>query len=59
MVKCDLCIVRIENGMEPACVHTCTTGALQFGLLEELTRKKTADKSVNLIKAFLPDDPVS
>ena len=58
MVKCDLCITRIENGMEPACVHTCTTGALQFGPIDELARRKTADKSTTLIKAVLAGNPL-
>ncbi|MGW8192684.1 MAG: 4Fe-4S dicluster domain-containing protein [Desulforhopalus sp.] len=30
MAKCDLCRIRVRHGMEPACVHTCTTGALSF-----------------------------
>jgi len=29
--KCDMCLSRIENDMEPACVKACPTGALQFG----------------------------
>jgi formate dehydrogenase iron-sulfur subunit len=29
--KCNLCIDRISNGLEPACVKTCPTGALVFG----------------------------
>lgn len=28
MQKCDGCIVRLKNGMEPACVRTCPTKAL-------------------------------
>ena len=29
--KCDMCESRLENGLEPACVKACPTGALQFG----------------------------
>jgi anaerobic dimethyl sulfoxide reductase subunit B len=37
MQKCDLCSVRVENGLEPACVRTCPTGALRYGHPNELT----------------------
>lgn len=33
MAKCDFCRLRIEHDLIPACVQTCTTGALQFGAL--------------------------
>jgi Fe-S-cluster-containing dehydrogenase component len=53
MIKCDLCIVRIENGLEPACVRTCTTGALQFGYAEELAVQKAGDASLRILKTLL------
>ena len=31
MQKCDLCSVRLENGLEPACVRVCPTKALAPG----------------------------
>ena len=31
MQKCDLCTVRLENGLEPACVRVCPTKALRQG----------------------------
>lgn len=30
-VKCTMCIDRISNGLLPACVKSCPTGALNFG----------------------------
>jgi anaerobic dimethyl sulfoxide reductase subunit B (iron-sulfur subunit) len=37
MQKCDLCSVRIENGLDPACVRVCPTGALHYGRPNELS----------------------
>lgn len=31
MQKCDLCVVRLEHGLEPACVRVCPTKALRQG----------------------------
>lgn len=31
LAKCDMCNDRIHNGMKPACVTACPTGAMQFG----------------------------
>ncbi len=30
MQKCDLCMERVEKGLEPACVRVCPMGALKF-----------------------------
>ncbi len=35
--KCDLCISRVNYGIEPTCVQHCIGGALQFVDLEELS----------------------
>lgn len=34
--KCDMCIDRIQNGMKPACVLSCPTGAMSFGEEEKI-----------------------
>ena len=38
--KCDLCASRVERRLEPACVATCPTGALQFREVEEVYEAK-------------------
>lgn len=36
--KCTMCNERIHNGMPPACVKVCPTGAMQFGDREEMVK---------------------
>jgi formate dehydrogenase iron-sulfur subunit len=36
VVKCDLCISRLEEGQQPACAATCPTKTIQFGAREEM-----------------------
>lgn len=38
VVKCDFCMDRIDQGLKPACVSTCTTGCLKFGQVEEMSQ---------------------
>jgi DMSO reductase iron-sulfur subunit len=44
MSKCNMCVDRLENGLNPICVLSCSMRALEFGPLEEL-KKKYADPS--------------
>ncbi len=34
--KCDMCLDRVQAGKLPACVLTCSTGAMNFGEREEM-----------------------
>ena len=54
MSKCNFCLDRLTHGMEPACVHTCTTKALGFGVLEELSREKAEKASEMFLNGFVP-----
>lgn len=40
VLKCDLCVERLDKGQEPACVEGCPTKALVFGEEQEASRKK-------------------
>jgi Fe-S-cluster-containing dehydrogenase component len=36
---CNLCEDRVAKGKLPACVHNCYTGVMEFGPVEELSKK--------------------
>jgi anaerobic dimethyl sulfoxide reductase subunit B len=54
MRKCDFCVTRVENGMEPACVRTCPTKALGFGPLEKLTEQQAQSAAAKIIASYNP-----
>src|ERR1700704_5119856 len=35
--KCTLCVDRVAQGLEPACIKACPTGCLHFGTKPEMT----------------------
>jgi anaerobic dimethyl sulfoxide reductase subunit B len=39
MSKCNMCIDRLEQGLNPICVLSCSMRALEFGPLAELQKK--------------------
>ncbi len=53
MAKCTLCFDRIREGLIPACVKTCPTGAMTFGDREEILEK--AKKRLEEVKARYPE----
>ena len=53
MAKCDLCHVRMDYGMKPACVLVCPTGALDAGPIEELSSLKAQRASVKILKSLI------
>ncbi|PWC42380.1 formate dehydrogenase subunit beta [Azospirillum sp. TSO22-1] len=59
--KCNMCSDRVAVGLEPACVKTCPTGAIQFGSKEdmkEVAAARVADlKSRGYRNAGLYDPP--
>jgi len=45
MLKCDMCIDRLEEGITPLCVLSCSLRALDFGPLDVLREKYGDDGS--------------
>ncbi len=50
--KCDMCLDRVKNGMLPACVKTCPTGAMNFG-----ERKDMVDLAKERLRQVQGDYP--
>jgi anaerobic dimethyl sulfoxide reductase subunit B len=55
MRKCDFCVARVTEGLEPACVRTCPTKALGFGPIEKLTEEKAKAASAKVVLSFNPN----
>ncbi len=52
VAKCDMCIDRVQNGLLPACVATCPTGAMNFGDREEIM--ETANQRLQEVQKRFP-----
>lgn len=49
VVKCDLCLERLQAGQEPACVESCPTGAIKFVEADQFVKEKRDDAAQRLI----------
>jgi anaerobic dimethyl sulfoxide reductase subunit B (iron-sulfur subunit) len=46
MSKCNMCIERLEDGLKPICVRSCSMRALEFGPLDEIIGKYGNQKKI-------------
>jgi formate dehydrogenase iron-sulfur subunit len=51
--KCTMCTDRLDEGLQPACVTTCHTGAMEFGNKDVMLQK--AEKRLAEIKGRFPN----
>jgi formate dehydrogenase iron-sulfur subunit len=59
LFKCTMCMDRVKNGLLPACVKACPTGAMNFGDRSEmlaLAKERLEAAKPTYEDAFLVDD---
>jgi formate dehydrogenase iron-sulfur subunit len=57
IAKCTMCVERVQNGLLPACVKTCPTGAMSFGDRDKMV--ELAKKRLGEVKAKFPKAQVT
>ena len=55
--KCNMCVDRVEAGLEPACVKTCPTHAIAWGSKEDMLA--LADERVDLLRRRGFENPIT
>jgi len=48
IIKCDMCLERMQAGQGPACVEACPNKALKLVTLEEITKARRKEASKKL-----------
>jgi len=43
--KCNMCVDRLEDGLQPACVDACLGNALDFGVIEDIPENREQAKT--------------
>ncbi|MFQ6123674.1 MAG: 4Fe-4S dicluster domain-containing protein [Candidatus Heimdallarchaeota archaeon] len=49
-IKCDMCIDRLKEGKNPACVENCVLNALIYGNLEELESEHDKEVATKILE---------
>jgi formate dehydrogenase iron-sulfur subunit len=57
MSKCTMCVDRVNNGLLPACVKTCPTGAMNFGDRDKMVAM--AKERLGEVKSKYPNAAVT
>jgi Fe-S-cluster-containing dehydrogenase component len=53
--KCTFCVHRVEKGLDPACVSTCPTGCMHFGVLDDPNSSVSVLLKTRNHRALIPE----